>query len=43
MQTSLRPGRTVAVLLALVVGCFALAPAMRDVGYFLCMGLTVED
>ncbi|MFP8875150.1 MAG: phosphotransferase [Myxococcota bacterium] len=24
-------------------GCFALAPAMRDVGYFLCMALSVED
>ena len=24
-------------------GCFALAPAMRDVGYFLCMALSVAD
>lgn len=24
-------------------GCFARAPAMRDVGYFLCMALSVED
>lgn len=24
-------------------GCFALAPAMRDVGYFLCMALSVGD
>lgn len=24
-------------------GCFALAPAMRDVGYFLCMALAIQD